>query len=200
MSAAPLILLAVFIAGVWLGPGQETQVILLADADGSVGAVEVQTRAGSQRLDQPGQMTRVAAADSLPAAPVQLSSAAIERQFAAVLAAEPPPPKIFLLYFEGGSTQLVESSRRLLPEILAEIGRRKLVAIGVYGHSDRVGSDAYNLRLSMEWAMAVRDLLLQAGIKAERIDIDSHGEGYPLIPTADQVAEPRNRRVEVIVR
>ncbi len=200
MTAAPLVLLLVFIAGALLGPKQETQVILLSEADGRVGAVEVRTEVGSSLLNEAGQMARVTAADRPPAEPVKLSQEQIEADYAEVLAAEPPRPKKFLLYFEGGSARLTAASQALLPQILSEIRQRKSATIGVYGHSDRVGAAAYNLQLSLERATAVRDLLTAEGVKPALLDIDSHGEGNPLVPTADNVAEPRNRRVEVVVR
>jgi outer membrane protein OmpA-like peptidoglycan-associated protein len=52
----------------------------------------------------------------------------------------------------------------------------------------------------MKRARAVKTLLEEEGVDFERLETDSHGEGNPLIETADNVAEPRNRRVEVIVR
>ncbi len=200
MSAAPLIMLMVFVAGVLLGPKQETRVILLPDPDGSVGVVEVQTEAGSVLLSEARQMSRVTVADRPPAEPVEFSSASIEREFAEVLAAEPPQPKKFLLYFLEGSSQLTSESEQQLPQIVAEIRQRESSAIGVYGHSDRVGADEYNLQLSLERALAVSTQLAEAGVSPESMDIDSHGEGNPLVPTADNVAEPLNRRVEVVVR
>ena len=49
-------------------------------------------------------------------------------------------------------------------------------------------------------AERVRDLLIAEGLDPTLIEVDSHGENNPLIPTADEIAEPRNRRVEVTVR
>ncbi len=198
--ATPVVLLLIFIAGTLLGPKQTTKVVLLPDRDGTVGSVEVATAAGKTLLYEAGQMTRVSGGDVPPEQATLVSIEALEKEYAAVLAAEPEPPVKFLLYFEQGSSELVPQSEKLLPEILAAIERRDSYAIGVYGHTDRTGSAAYNLKLSLQRALAVRQLLLDQGVKADYIDTSSHGEGNPLIPTADQVAEPRNRRVEVIVR
>jgi outer membrane protein OmpA-like peptidoglycan-associated protein len=70
----------------------------------------------------------------------------------------------------------------------------------VVGHTDRVGSNAVNVPISIERANAVRDLLVRDGVDPAVIEVTSHGEEHPLIPTDDEVAEPRNRRVEVTVR
>jgi len=199
MGAAPLILLAVFVAGILLDSGQQSEIVLLADADGSVGKVEVVTEKGSTLLDAAGQMTRVSGA-AAPSAPVVISGEEIKQRYAQVLAVEPPAPARFLLYFEQGSVQLSAASELVLKQIVEEIASRGAHSLGIYGHSDRTGSDEYNLRLSLQRAEAVRDLLLQRGVDVTVVDLDSHGEGNPLIPTADGVVEPRNRRVEVIVR
>jgi OOP family OmpA-OmpF porin len=74
------------------------------------------------------------------------------------------------------------------------------VEVQVTGHTDRVGSVADNAQLSLQRAEAVRAMLIQRGINSSFLRAVGRGEREPLIPTADQQAEPRNRRVEVIVR
>jgi outer membrane protein OmpA-like peptidoglycan-associated protein len=59
---------------------------------------------------------------------------------------------------------------------------------------------ASNDRLALERAQAVRDMLVQRGLQASFIRAVGRGEREPLVPTPDEQAEPRNRRVEVIVR
>ena len=54
--------------------------------------------------------------------------------------------------------------------------------------------------LSLQRAERVRELLAKSGIDAGKITVSARGEREPLIPTADDVPEPRNRRVEVNVR
>jgi len=198
-GAAPVILLAVFFASMFFDSGRESQVILLSDPDGSVGSVEVSTAAGKALLDEAGQMT-IASSSAAPSEPVKVSEKAIEQEFSALFAAEPAQPARFLLYFEQGSTELTAASRQLLQEILAEAKQRGSYNVGIYGHSDRTGSSEYNLQLSWRRAIAVRELLVESGVERKTMDVDSHGEGNPLVPTGDGVAEPLNRRVEVIVR
>lgn len=199
MGGAPIVLLLVFLAGILLDSGRESQVILLPDPDGTVGVVEVSSPGGQIVLREAGQMTKVTGA-SAPSVPVTLSPAAIEKEFSSVIAAEPAQPVKFLLYFEQGSDRLTEQSQLLLPDIFTVIKERESFSIGVYGHSDRTGSEEYNLQLSLQRALAVRRLLAAQGVDAQSVDVASHGEGNPLIPTADGVSEPLNRRVEVIVR
>ena len=70
----------------------------------------------------------------------------------------------------------------------------------VIGHSDRLASDEFNDRLSLQRAGRVREELVRLGIPPARIQPAGRGEREPLVPTADGVAEPRNRRVESNVR
>jgi OmpA-OmpF porin, OOP family len=70
----------------------------------------------------------------------------------------------------------------------------------VVGHTDRVGTVPYNDALSLRRAERVQAQLVQLGIPAAQIQAAGRGERAPLVPTEDEVAEPRNRRVEITVR
>jgi outer membrane protein OmpA-like peptidoglycan-associated protein len=70
----------------------------------------------------------------------------------------------------------------------------------VIGHTDRVGTDAFNDALSRQRAEVVRRALVARGLPADLIVVIGRGEREPIIATADGVAEPRNRRVEIQVR
>src|SRR5207302_2111616 len=72
--------------------------------------------------------------------------------------------------------------------------------IAIIGHSDRVGTVPYNDALSLRRAERCRDELLKLGIPKVRISIAGRGWREPEIPTAQDVSEPRNRRVEISVR
>lgn len=174
--------------------------VLLPDQDGQVGSIEVVNAMGSQAIAKPGESIAVASADRAPKAAPAMSEKEINRTFKEALAAEPRQPEIFLLYFLSGSILLTDEATALLPDILAAIRDRESLDISVVGHSDRAGGREYNFSLSTKRAERVRDLLVERGVDAKIISVTSHGEGNPLIPTADNVEEPRNRRVEVVVR
>lgn len=180
--------------------GQEpTTVVLLPESDGKVGAVQVSSGGTNQVLDK-AYFAVDAAAGSAPTAPRAFGPDEVQTAFAGALAAEPETPRRFLLYFQSGTAELIPEARAMLPEIVTEIRRRPGVDISIIGHSDTVGNDAINARLSLQRAVAVRDLLVSNGMDAARALVRSHGEKDLLIPTGDNVAEPRNRRVEVSVR
>lgn len=56
------------------------------------------------------------------------------------------------------------------------------------------------MRLSTARAEAVRDALIAQGIRSDRINLRYHGKWDPIVPTGDNVSEPRNRVVEVVVK
>jgi outer membrane protein OmpA-like peptidoglycan-associated protein len=179
---------------------RRTTVVLVPDPDGYVGEIEIQTQGGQQILSESGQAVIVKNEKDPPSPPTVFDEQQIHAIFGKALEAEPPVPKKFILYFKTNSTELRPDAKALLPDIIACIHQRNSFDISVNGHSDRAGSDEYNLSLSLKRAEYIRDLLIKEGIEAKYITTTSHGEGNPLIPTADGVAEPRNRRVEVIVR
>lgn len=171
-------------------------VVVLPSADGHTGAVVVE-RAGSRIvLDQPYAADRV----GRESGPVRLSEREVRSTFGATLAAIPPRPVSFLLYFIRGSDELTEESRGELARMLAELRLRPAPDVLVIGHTDRVGKDADNDRLSLQRAERVRQSLVAQGIAAERIRASGRGERELVTPTADGVDEPRNRRVEINVR
>ncbi len=174
--------------------------ILLEDADGSVGRIEVANAQGSQVVDQAGVGVGVATADSAPAAPEPVDQAAIDRIFGAALTAEPEAPAIFVLNFRSGGVNLTPASEALLPLVLAEVERRESPNVAVVGHTDTQSGAQFNARLALRRAERLRDILVDAGLDPNLIEVGSHGEANLLVPTPDNVAEPRNRRVEITIR
>lgn len=174
-------------------------IILVADPSGHVGQAEVATAAGMQRLEKSGDMTQTRGASKPPSAVTTADPHSIATTFAEALAIEPPPPLVFTLMFESGTTQLTAASLDQVAEIVAASQKRPAIRIRISGHTDATGSDKINDALSLERATQVRNLLEQRGIPARLMSVTSHGKGNPAIPTPDGVAEPRNRRVVVIV-
>ncbi len=194
LSVLSLILLA------FCGCAKKTTVVLLSDPDGNIGNLTVANAGGTVDMNQHAKATVVTGRDSRPSTPATMAEGQIAAQFSEALAIVPPQPVHFLLYFQTGSTDLTPESAVMLPQILQGIGARKSQNISVIGHSDRAGNWDNNLRLSKERATAVSRLLIQEGVSEQQIAITSHGEENPVVKTADDVAEPRNRRVEVIVK
>jgi outer membrane protein OmpA-like peptidoglycan-associated protein len=179
---------------------KKTLIVLLPDDDGQVGEIVVENKGGTQVLTEPRQATEVKAADTSPTAPVTMREEEVLRIFGEALAALPEPPIRFLLYFITGTPKLTAESKRQIPEILRAIEARKSRDITVVGHTDRVGSREKNQMLGLERAISIRSILVSYGVDPSGIGVVSHGEDNPSIETEDNVAEPRNRRVEITIR
>jgi len=72
--------------------------------------------------------------------------------------------------------------------------------IAVTGHTDTSGAPAYNMALSLRRANAVKDALVREGIAAAAIAVTGRGETQLLVQTGDNVREPQNRRVEIVLQ
>jgi outer membrane protein OmpA-like peptidoglycan-associated protein len=175
-------------------------IVLVPDPAGHVGAAEVRTAVGAQMLQKSGDMTRTKGASAAPSTPTTAETAFINTTFGEALAVEPPPAQTFTLLFENGSAVLRADSLGQLDEIAAASHRRMAVRVSISGHTDAVGSDKLNDGLARARTEEVKQQLLRRRVSPELILTSSHGKGNPLIPTPDGVAEPRNRRVVVIVR
>lgn len=179
-------------------PEPSERVVLLPGPDGKAGAVVVTTSTGSMLLDQPYAAAAVSDNGGIKA--VQENAASVHVRYEAAMAAQPARPVSFFVFFVRGKDEFTEESKLLVTKLKAEIAQRPAPEIAVIGHTDRVGSDASNDALSLKRAEAMRKALVSAGIAASSISIAGRGEREPLVPTADEVAEPKNCRVEVNVR
>jgi outer membrane protein OmpA-like peptidoglycan-associated protein len=174
-------------------------VVVLPGPGGKVGTVIVQRKGERVVLNQAYAASRIV--DGSAPQAQRLSAAEVgSSAFGAALSALPERPKSFLVYFLGDSDELTPESRVAFAQILAELRGRSFPDVVVIGHSDRLASEEYNDRLSLQRAERVREELLKLGIAPGRIRTAGRGERELLVPTADGVAEPRNRRVEINVR
>jgi outer membrane protein OmpA-like peptidoglycan-associated protein len=103
------------------------------------------------------------------------------------------------LKFEFNKAELSVKDRELLSRIAGILLTAHDYTISVNGHTDDVGSDAYNKGLSERRAQAVRDYLAQAGLPAEILSVTGHGKSLPLVPGTSDAARAKNRRVELAI-
>ena len=194
------ILLGVFAASC---SSSRNLIVLLPDPDGKVGQIEVTTDSGHEVVKEAYHAVETGNSNDAPSAPKLMEQNAIKGIFAETLAAQPNPRFSFwtkTLYCKHASAELVDSSKKLLPEIIRELKSRNPIEVYLIGHADRVGPERYNVSLSHKRASSMKDTLTSAGIKSKMILISFYGETKPLIVTDDEVAEPLNRRVEIVAK
>lgn len=173
------------------------RVVLLPSADGRKSAVVMRNGAEEYLLDKPYAAHERRAGLSIP---YQASAEEVRERYGETLAAQPMRPSSYTLYFVSGSNQLTPESETEFARIKQEIAQRAASEVRVIGHTDRVGSAEANDRLSKVRAERVRDLLVAEGVSGDKLEAVGRGEREPLVPTADEVDEARNRRVEIAIR
>jgi outer membrane protein OmpA-like peptidoglycan-associated protein len=101
------------------------------------------------------------------------------------------------LKFEFDRAELRPEDRELLSRVAGILITAQGYSISVNGHTDDVGTEEYNQKLSERRAEAVRDYLLKAGLSADILSVTGHGKSRPLVPGSSERARARNRRVEL---
>jgi OmpA-OmpF porin, OOP family len=179
-------------------PATLQKVILLPETPARPTAVEVRSGEQTLLLDSPYQVAVLRTDQRLVAEAT--TAEAVAKAYPRLV--DPPvlQPVRFVLNFEPGSAQLTPASQAQLSQVITQARQRSGGEIVVIGHTDRQGSADANDRLSLVRAQAIRDLLVQQGFDAELIEAVGRGEREPLVPTEDEVVEPRNRRAEILVR
>jgi outer membrane protein OmpA-like peptidoglycan-associated protein len=177
-----------------------TRVVLLPQADGTHSAVVVRAKDGEEVLSKPYQ--RATAAVGASGAPVvdQADPAKVQAENKPLFDMRPPPPQRYTVFFEVGTTTLTAASQQIMTEALAAALARSGGDIVVIGHTDTKGAGEQNDQLSRRRAQEVAQLFVERQFPAARIEAVGRGERDLAVPTADEVDEPRNRRVTIEVR
>ncbi len=120
---------------------------------------------------------------------------------APVPVAAPPmaPARTYLVFFDWDRADLTARARQIIAEAAQASTRVQTTRIEVNGYTDLSGTAAYNQRLSVRRAESVQAELVRDGVPRQEIMIHGFGETHPLVPTAQGVREPQNRRVEIIL-
>ncbi|MDZ7290860.1 MAG: OmpA family protein [candidate division KSB1 bacterium] len=119
---------------------------------------------------------------------------------AATETAQSKPPEIVLknIFFDFDSANLREDSNSELNRLAEKLAKYHEISIEIQGHTDSVGTDAYNKELSEKRAHAVKDYLLSKGISPKRLMAVGYGEDRPIASNATEEGRQSNRRVSFV--
>ena len=106
----------------------------------------------------------------------------------------------FQVFFDFDRSNIDESAANILQHAAASAKQGNVTVIDLTGHTDAAGPDAYNQALSERRANAVKAELVKDGVPAVEIKTFGVGKAGQLVPTADGVREPQNRRTEIILQ
>jgi len=108
-----------------------------------------------------------------------------------------PEPKQFIIYFGFNKCNITPEADKVLGEAADAAKSEGSASVQIVGHTDTVGSDAYNNRLSNCRANAAKSGLVSKGVPAGSIQASGRGESELLVKTGDNVKEPQNRRATI---
>ena len=120
---------------------------------------------------------------------------------APVAAPAAPPREIYKLegvYFDFDKATLKPEGRTKLDEAVATLNRYADIRVEIQGHTDSLGTDAYNQSLSERRATTVREYLISKGIAASRMTSKGFGESQPVADNGTKAGRAQNRRVVLI--
>ena len=104
------------------------------------------------------------------------------------------------MFFDWDRADLTDRARQIIAEAAQATQRVQTTRIEVNGYTDKSGTARYNAGLSVRRAQNVAAELVRQGVPRQAITVQGFGESNPLVPTADGVREPQNRRVQIILR
>lgn len=179
-------------------PTPTAQFILLPEADGGGGGLQVTANGKNIVLTKPYEKGVVTTARTLE---VRHSSRdEVEALAGDAVRALPPLPVKYTLYFLIGSDRLTKESERVLETMLQALQTRPVPELTIIGHTDTLGDSRLNERLSLERAEIIKNSVIGLGVQPEQVVAAGRGERELLVKTPDEVREAKNRRVEIIIR
>jgi len=114
--------------------------------------------------------------------------------------AKPEIPKFINIIFQFATDRIVGADHVPVMDYIAQVMKENPdMRLKITGHTDNIGSDEYNMKLSEKRANAVLDEFVALGVDAERFDLDWKGEGEPIDTNDTEEGRQRNRRIEFTV-
>ena len=101
-------------------------------------------------------------------------------------------------HFDFNKSTIKPEGQRRLDDVVRLMRDNPTMKVEAVGHTDSVGSDAYNLKLGERRARSVASYLTEQGVSPSRIDIRSEGKARPVASNATAEGRAENRRVEIL--
>jgi outer membrane protein OmpA-like peptidoglycan-associated protein len=180
--------------------GCSKSTVVLLDNGKVHNAVIVSTDKGSSKLDKVGNYVDLKDKEEPITEVKTMSEDEIKKRFSKVLKAVPPKPVKYIVYFKANSKELTDESKVTLLKAIETIKKRLPCMVDIIGHTDTTGSSELNIKVSLKRAKYIEELLKEKGIPSDILTSKGYGEEDLEVQTADNVAEARNRNVEIFIK
>lgn len=194
-----LFVIGSFIAGLLFSNSSKTTVVLLNNGK-KQNAVVVSTNKGSSQLDKVGSYVDLKDKESAISEVKTMTKEEIKRRFGKVLAASPKKPVSYMVYFKPKSKELTKESKEVLSTAIEMMKKRTPCVVDLIGHTDTKGSNELNIKVSIQRAKLIESILKDRGIEVLSLKAKGYGEEDLQVKTADNVAEAKNRNVEIFIK
>lgn len=174
----------------------ERQRIVLQARETEAAAGRIQSEAAKQRAEADALLARQSAESA------QRNAEALEAQLRDLQAKQTDRGLVLTLgdvLFDSGQATLKPGAASTIDRLANFLDKSPDRSVAIEGHTDSMGSDAYNLSLSENRANSVKASLVAKGVRAERIVTVGKGEGVPVAGNDNSAGRQQNRRVEIIV-
>jgi outer membrane protein OmpA-like peptidoglycan-associated protein len=180
--------------------GTETRDI---DAEQARRAAEARARAAEAKVREAEQASRQASEAAARArAAEQAKTAELANELASLKAQQTDRGLVLTvgdMLFDVGKTEMGPGAQRSIDKLAEFLKAYPKRAVLVEGHTDNIGDEEFNVKLSQQRADAVRDRLVAKGIAAQRIRTKGYGPKFPIVDNNTAAGRQQNRRVEVVV-
>jgi len=173
--------------------------VVLADNGKTQNAVSIQSGEYEAKLDKVGATVSLQKGEK-PSDVRMMSKEEMNRRFGDVVKAEPLKAKKIILYLNEYNTDLNDTSKVDMALVIKTIKDRTPCVVDIIGHTDTTGDSDINIKLSLKRANLVKELIKKEGIDVSSFSVKGYGEEELLIPTKDNMKEPKNRNVEVFIK
>ncbi len=180
-------------------PAPKSTIILL-DNDKDHNAIVVSTDKGSKFLDKPNTLVNLTDKKASPGKTLHITQKEIKKRFKDTLKATPPKAVTLLLYFKPNSTELTDASKEDLKKAIKIIQKRLPCMVDIIGHTDTTGSQKINISLSLKRAKIIKQILIDKGVDEKLLTAVGYGENDLQVETKDNIAEAKNRNVEIFIK
>ena len=174
--------------------------IVLSDNGKKENAIIITTNKGSTKVDKVGGVVTLSSKDDIPKVNKIISKEEMRAEFNNLYSAIPKKPIVYIVYFKSGSLELTEKSKDIFNRALETIKEHSPCAVDIIGHTDTVGLSKINMKISLNRANFIKSIIQKKRLNIVSLVAKGYGDKILLVKTKKNVAEERNRNVEIFIK